>query len=264
MPELAEVEYIRKQWNVGLGKKVTKVMFHPKARIFRGIEAGEFEKALTGAKLISSEARGKQMIFRFSTATLGIHLGMTGELEVEKAGFEPGRHDHLVLVQAKQALVFSDTRLFGRVLFARGKADPQWWKDLPPAIASKEFTEEAMAAFLKRRKGAPIKAVLLMQERFPGVGNWMADEILWQARISPRRLSGKLSEEEVSVLWKTIRHVCKEAVRIIGKDWGDPPDSWLINHRWKHGNDCPRCGLALARAEIGGRTTCWCKKCQAR
>lgn len=92
----------------------------------------------------------------------------------------------------------------------------------------------------------------------------MADEILWQARISPKRLSGKLSEEEIHTLWEKTKFVCEEAVRIVGKDWGDLPEDWLVNHRWKHGNDCPRCGLALARAEIGGRTTCWCKKCQPR
>lgn len=262
MPELAEVEYFRKIWNPGLGKVVERVEWHPKARIFRGIEGEVFERTLTGAKLKSSEARGKQMIFRFDRATVGVHLGMTGELRVEKAGYEAKKHDHLVLRQKGRTLVFEDPRLFGRVLFAEGKDDPAWWQALPPDVLSKEFTKEGLAAFLQRRKGAPMKAVLLMQEKFPGIGNWMADEILWQARIHPATPAGKV--RDVDEVWKVTRQVSREAIRIIGTDWSDPPDSWLMNHRWKPGQTCPRCGVELDRGEIGGRTTCWCPRCQKK
>ncbi len=259
MPELAEVEYFRKIWNPGLGKVVERVEFHPKTRVFRGIDAPVFEKALTGARLKSSEARGKQMIFRFDRATLGLHLGMTGELR-EAVDYSPKKHDHLVLFQKGRALVFEDARQFGRLLFNEGKADPAWWLALAPDVLSKEFTKETLAAFLQRRKAAPIKAVLLMQERFPGIGNWMADEILWQARIHPATPAGKVKDTDG--LWKIVRSISRDALRIIGTDWSDPPDSWLMKHRWAHGHTCPRCGVELQRAEIGGRTTCWCGKCQ--
>ena len=260
MPELAEVEYFRKVWNPGLGQRVSRIAFHPNSRLFRGIEPAVFEKSLTGATLVSSEARGKQMIFRFNRATLGLHLGMTGELRLEPPDYSPNKHDHLVLFQKNHSLVFEDPRQFGRVLFAEGKGDPAWWKALPPDLLSKEFTREAMEAFLQRRKAAPLKAVLLMQERFPGIGNWMADEILWQAHLHPARPAGKVKDS--AVLWKTLRKVCRDALRIIGRDWSDPPDDWLMKHRWAHGGTCPRCGLELSRKEIGGRTTCWCPHCQ--
>lgn len=260
MPELAEVEYFRKQWNPGLNQPVKIVALHAKARIFRGINLTKMSEVLTGARFLSSEARGKQMIFRFSRVTLGLHLGMTGELRTEPAGFEPGKHDHLVLFQAKQTLVFADPRLFGRVLFGDGKADPAWWTDLPPDILSPAFTAKEVTAFLARRKGAPIKAILLMQERFPGIGNWMADEILWRAQIHPSRPGGKIADP--AALWKAVREVSRQAVRIIGVDWSDPPDFWLFNHRWKKGGSCPRCGSDLKHATIGGRTTCWCPRCQ--
>lgn len=262
MPELAEVEYFRRQWNPGLKQAVRRVLFHPKARIFRGIPAKTFERALTGAKLLSSEAKGKQMIFRLDRASVGIHLGMTGKLAVGRAGHAPGKHDHLVLVQDKRALVFSDPRLFGRVLFHEGPGEPPWWAKLPPEVLSPEFTKAALAAFLRRRKAAPIKAVLLMQGRFPGIGNWMADEILWQARISPAAKAGALPGQVVPELWKTIRSVSRAALRTIGVDWSDPPEDWLMEHRWEDGGACPRCGSDLKRAPIGGRTTCWCPRCQ--
>ena len=260
MPELAEVEFFRKRWNSGLGQRVVRVGIHGQTRVFRGINEAEFAKTLGGSCPIGSAAHGKQMIFRFDRATLGVHLGMTGELRVESPDFTPGKHDHLVLWQKDAALVFSDPRQFGRLLFQKGASDPPWWKMRPPDLLSQEFTREELAAFLQRRKAAPVKAVLLMQERFPGVGNWMADEILWRARLHPATPGGRV--KDVAVLWKTIRGVCRDALRVIGTKWGDPPDTWLFNHRWRDGGPCPRCGVELSRKEIGGRTTCWCTRCQ--
>jgi formamidopyrimidine-DNA glycosylase len=264
MPELAEVEYFRKQWNPGLKKRIDRVLLHPKARIFRGTDTAALERALTGATLERSETRGKQMLFvakpkgsRKDRAWLGVHLGMTGHLRVEKPDYAPARHDHLVLRQAKHTLVFQDARAFGRILFTPGAQPPSWWAKLPPHQLSSGFTEKDLAVFLKRRARAPLKAVLLMQERFPGIGNWMADEILWRAAIHPRQLAGSLNAATTKKLYREIRFVCREALRIIGKDWSDPPKSWLFLHRWKKGGHCPRTGAKLQHATIGGRTTCW-------
>jgi len=262
MPELAEVEYFRKQWAVGEGERILRVAAHFQARIFRGISEHAFVDALTGAKLIGSEARGKQMIFRFNGANVGIHLGMTGKLSTEPADFTPGKHDHLVLYQKKQALVFSDSRLFGRILFHSGKGEAPWWAKLPPDVVSPEFTESLVNDFLTRRKGSPIKAVLLMQERFLGIGNWMADEILWQAKLYPGTRAGDLTDEEIHAVWKMTRHVAREALATVGKDWADPPADWLFHQRWGKKGICPRCGVELKRKEIGGRTTSWCPQCQ--
>ncbi len=263
MPELAEVDYFRKQWNPGLKHRIEAVELHAAKRIFRGIAARVFVDALTGAILERSEARGKQMLFvakkrgAKEQAWLGLHLGMTGKLRVEKPDYSPAKHDHLVLRQAKRALVFEDARLFGRVLFAQGKEEPKWWAKLPPDLLSPAFTVIELEKFLQRRARAPIKAVLLMQERFPGIGNWMADEILWRAAIHPRQGAGELGAKQTQALYREIRWVCREALRIIGTTWDDPPDSWLFNHRWQKGGTCPRTGAKLQHATIGGRTTCW-------
>ena len=86
MPELAEVEYFRRRWDVGLGRKVSAVHLNTKARIGRGITPASLTKALAGAKLVESFAAAKQMAFRFSGgAWLGVHLGMTGRLEAGDA-----------------------------------------------------------------------------------------------------------------------------------------------------------------------------------
>jgi formamidopyrimidine-DNA glycosylase len=266
MPELAEVEFFRKRWSAGHGAKVLAVRLNDGKKVFRGADPALLKRRLLGAKLLGSETAAKQMLFRFSGGNwLGVHLGMTGELRVESAEYVAGKHDHFVLVQKERQLVFNDPRMFGAVLFHHGKTAPTWWTRIAPSILSPAFTVEAVATFLKRRARAPIKAVLLMQERFPGIGNWMADEILWRAAIHPKRLAGSLSAPEARILHRECRRVCRLALdTIAGKGDYLPPDlnahiprSWLFWHRWENGGRCPRTKRPLVREEVGGRTTCW-------
>jgi len=267
MPELAEVEFFRKRWDLAArGERVVRVLTHDGKKLLRALDIEAFRRALIGAKLESSAARAKQMLFRFSGgAWLGIHLGMSGESSVAPPDYAPGKHDHLVIVTEKHALVLNDPRMFGRVDFHVGREPPGWWTRIAPAILSREFTTGAVAEFLRRRRRAPIKAVLLRQERFPGVGNWMADEILWRAAIHPARLAGSLAPAEVRALWRECRNVCRQALgKIAGRGNKLPsnlnvniPQSWLFHHRWERGGKDPRTGTPLAHATIGGRTTCW-------
>ena len=266
MPELAEVEFFRKRWSAGHGVKVLALRLHEGKKVFRGTSTALLKKKLTGATLLGSETAAKQMLFRFSgNAWLGIHLGMSGELRVEAPDYTPAKHDHFILVQQGRQLVFSDPRMFGGVLFASGPNPPAWWTRIAPAILSKEFTVEAVAHFLQRRGRAPIKAVLLMQERFPGIGNWMADEVLWRAALHPKRLAGSLTPVEVRTLHRECRKVCRLALdTLAGTGRHLPPHlnahipkSWLFWHRWEDGGRCPRTKQPLVREEVGGRTTCW-------
>ena len=81
MPELAEVEYMRRRWDVGLDQTVRAVRMHRQSKVFRGTSTWHLARGLKGSRLQFSEARGKQMIFHFGPGGwLGIHLGMTGQL----------------------------------------------------------------------------------------------------------------------------------------------------------------------------------------
>jgi len=274
VPELAEVEFFRKRWAAGHGARVLGVRLHEDKKVFRGTSTALIKRKLTGAALLGSETAAKQMLFRFSggglsrvesRGWLGIHLGMSGELRVEAPDYPPAKHDHFILVQQDRQLVFNDPRMFGGVLFATGPKPPAWWARIAPAMLSKEFTLEAVTRFLQRRARAPIKAVLLMQERFPGIGNWMADEVLWRAAIHPKRLAGSLTPAEVRTLHRECRNVCRLALRTIaGRGRYLPPHlnahipkTWLFWHRWEDGGRCPRTKKPLVREEVGGRTTCW-------
>lgn len=263
MPELAEVEFYRKQWSPGLGGKILAVEVHANKKVFRGTDASALSKTLTCSTLLESRTHGKQLLFRFSRGGwVGIHLGMTGELRVEPPDVAAGKHDHLVLRQKKRSLVFSDPRQFGRVLFYQGKTEPRWWSHRPVEVTSKQFTREHVGHFLHRHGRAPIKAVLLLQNGFPGIGNWMADEILWQSHIHPARRAGTLRPREIATLHSKVQSVSRTALRMIGKKLDDVPKTWLFDSRWKAGERCPRDRTPLRRGTVGGRTTCWCANCQ--
>jgi formamidopyrimidine-DNA glycosylase len=263
MPELAEVEYFRRQWDSGFHRRVIGVALHPEKRVFRGADVVTLEKTLAGARFLGSEGHGKQMLFRFSHgASLGIHLGMSGRLRVEAAGILPGRHDHLVLFQEERSLVYSDPRMFGRVRFAVGKGVPDWWRNLPAAVISPAFTRAVLLDLLHQGRRSPIKAVLLDQAAFPGVGNWMADEIMWQVKVHPATRTGDLSASQQHDLWRASRAICRTALKTIGVDWSEPPKNWLIHRRWQKSGRCPRDGTLLDHGTIAGRSTAWCSVCQ--
>jgi formamidopyrimidine-DNA glycosylase len=265
MPELAEVERNRQTWDRGRGQKVLSVAVqNTRSPVWRWVRPASLVSAITGKLLNDSETHGKQMLFQFGRdAWLAIHLGMTGRLSLEAANYQLQKHDQLALRQAKQSLVFSDQRRFGRLRLAQGTDRPGWWTRLPPPILSTGFTKRLVANFCARRKRTPLKSLLLMQERFPGIGNWMADEILWRARLNPKIPAGTLSPASVAKLYRSIRGLTTEALREIDQDW-EFPGNWLFSHRWEAGGHCPRCGTELTREKIGGRTTCWCPVCQAK
>jgi formamidopyrimidine-DNA glycosylase len=263
MPELAEVEWYRKQWDAGIGEVIVDLALHARKRIFRGTDTRALRQHLVGQKLLRSTTRGKRMLFEFSGDNwLGLHLGMTGTLRVEASNYGAEKHDHLVLYQEARALVFRDSRQFGRVRFHHGKDAPEWWKSEVPEIVSPKFNRAFVDHFLDRHRKAPIKAVLLLQSGFSGIGNWMADEILWRAKILPSRPAGKLNDEKRAALLHETKFVSRKSLQTLGVDYSDPPRRWLIHQRWKSTGVCPIHRTPLKRATIGGRTTAWCPRCQ--
>ena len=263
MPELAEVEWYRKQWNAGLGKKIVGVRLHGGNRVFRETDSRELRRRLVDGKFLSSAARGKRMLFKFSGDNwLGIHLGMTGKIRSESGDFRQNKYDHLALDQSERALVFTDSRQFGRVRFHHGQKKPDWWNTAVPEIVSPEFDQQFVDQFLNRHRKAPIKSVLLLQSGFSGIGNWMADEILWRSKVLPSKRTGKVTRRERAAIFRATKFVVRRSLETLGKDFSDPPKNWLIHQKWKRNGICPRHRVPLRHAIIGGRTTAWCPRCQ--
>lgn len=265
MPELAEVSYSCSLWKKGLGKNISDVITHPTSRVFRENNRAEFTKCLMGAKLESSSTHGKQMLFSFcENKWLGIHLGMTGSLGLESAGYTPTRYDALVLKQPGQTLTFRDPRQFGRLRLHLGKCLPNWWSKLPTSMLDNDFQLKILSNALARHARRPVKALLLDQRYFPGMGNWMADEVLWRTGLHPATLGGNVKLPVTENLFKQILFVVRGSMKSVGKHGGDPPKGWLFHARWKDGLLCPKTKSPLVREQIGGRTSCWCPTLQKK
>ena len=265
MPELAEVAYACSQWTVGIGHKVKEVTAHPTSRVYRDLDRSQLQKKITGSILSASDTHGKQMLFSFSNNNwLGIHLGMTGNLFSEPPHYKAQKHDALLVRQTNRTLAFRDPRQFGRIRLGEGNDPPHWWSDLPISMLREEFNSDILSGALKRHSRRPLKALLLDQRYFPGMGNWMADEVLWRSKIHPAQLGSQISKIKQVTLFEQIIFVVKGAMNSVGQHGGDPPEDWLFHSRWKNGQICPQTKSLLIREQIGGRTTCWCPALQKK
>jgi formamidopyrimidine-DNA glycosylase len=148
---------------------------------------------------------------------------------------------------------FSDggrLRLFDKRRLGRVRLDPDL-RALGP-----DAERIGVAAFRERvgRGAAPVKARLLDQSVLAGVGNLLADETLWQARLDPRRRADTLDGDQLTALHRSLRKATRAAIKHGGVHTGT-----VIAHRHPDGH-CPRCGAAMQRATVGGRTTWFCPR----
>jgi formamidopyrimidine-DNA glycosylase len=218
---------------------------------------GEIAAALEGLTVTAARRRGKAMWLETDDGagpTLGIHLGMAGRIVVDDAqagdpasdaeGADVARWDRFALeFEDGGRLALRDARRLGRV-----RLEPDLRRLGPDAL------EIGRILFRERvgRGSAPVKARIMDQSVLAGVGNLLADEALWRARIDPRRVAGGLAEEELDRLWRAIRAGTRDAIRLGGVHTGR-----VIPFR-RRGASCPRCGAEMLRDTVGGRTTWWC------
>lgn len=254
MPELPEVEKARLLIeDRALGREIVAVDDND-TYVCRPHAPGEIRDALVGATLTSAHRQGKAMwVATDRESVLGLHLGMAGKIVIDGAeAGEPApdgpvlqpRWDRFTAFFADGgALILRDKRRLGRVVL-----DPVIDHLGPDAQAVSRDEFRARVG----RGSAPLKARIMDQSVIAGVGNLLADEALWQARLSPTRPAGGLGEEELDRLRNAIRAATRSALRKGGVHTGA-----VIGARRREGS-CPRCGEPMARATVGGRTTYWC------
>jgi formamidopyrimidine-DNA glycosylase len=244
VPELPEAERARRAVERVLGRRIVAVE-DSDAYVSRPHAPGEIAEALTGRRLTAAHRRGKFLWVETDEGPeLGLHLGMAGRIAVDE---EPHpRWDRFALeFEGGGRLALRDRRRLGRAVIA-----PDFSHVGPDAaeVSREEFRDRI------GRGAAPVKARLLDQKAISGVGNLLADEILWQARIHPRRRTGDLSTEELDELRRITRRVIRNAIRRGGAHTGE------LNPERVAGGRCPRCGTLLESDRIGGRTTYWCPR----
>jgi formamidopyrimidine-DNA glycosylase len=248
MPELPEAERARQQIERVLGREIVAVDDRD-TYVCRPHAPGEIAAALTGRRLVSAHRRGKFLWAETDDdgPELGLHLGMAGRIAVDEEE-APRRWDRFTLEFADGGrMALRDKRRLGRALIA-----PDFSHVGPDAA---EVGRDVFRDRVGRGRTA-LKARLLDQGVIAGVGNLLADETLWRAGLSPRRVAGELSAEELDGLRRSLRAATRDAIRNGGVHTGQ-----FMPARGR-GGVCPRCGTPLERATIGGRTTYWCPVCQ--
>jgi formamidopyrimidine-DNA glycosylase len=247
MPELPEAERARQAIERALHREIVAVD-DSDTYVCRPHAPGEIAAALTGRRLTAAHRRGKFMWVETDDGgpDLGLHLGMAGRIAIDEP--PAGRWDRFVLEFADGGrLALHDRRRLGRAVI-----EPDFSHVGPDAG---EVSREEFRARIGRGN-TPVKARLLDQRAISGVGNLLADEILWRAGISPRQRTGSLSDEELDELRRATRRAIRNAIRRGGAHTGE------LNPERQAGGRCPRCGTELSRARIGGRTTYWCPEHQ--
>jgi formamidopyrimidine-DNA glycosylase len=274
MPELPEVETIVRGLRLVLpGRRIVAVRLGAKTDFIA--DPAAVERELPGTRVAGIKRYGKFMVIDLERAAanadgggkigLLVHLGMTGQLLVAPAEAPAPPHTHIFLaLDDGRELRYTDIRRFGRVrVLLDGEKQELLGHD--PVEAS----EEEFRAAVSSRK-ARIKALLMDQRVFRGMGNIYTDESLWRAKIHPTRLGANLKDGEVRRLYRAVRGVLEEAIRLRGSSVSDYVDSdgkrggFQLRHRvyQREGKKCFRCGAAIRRVIVAGRSSFFCPTCQ--
>jgi formamidopyrimidine-DNA glycosylase len=272
MPELPEVEHGRRLVErVALGRRIKRVSTADDPIVFDGASPGVVERALTGRVVLAVRRHGKYIWLELDRRPWPLfHFGMTGafrapnevplELESKIAIGDPAWPPRFTKIhfwiEGGGELVMTNARRLGRI---RLRQDPETEPPLSELGFDPLLDMPSTARFvsLARRRRAPIKAVLLDQGFAAGVGNWMADEILYQSEIDPRRLAAELDDRELARIRRVLARVVKKSVAVNAVKSGFPP-SWLFHRRWgKERGATTLRGEPIEHIVVAGRTTAW-------
>lgn len=275
MPELPEVETIRRIIEPQIsGRSITSLEIH-NPQIIAFPDADTFSSSLVGCSFTGMSRRGKFLIFHLDNGSrLVLHLRMTGQLLVTPADYQEEKHTHLKAeLSDEKQIRYIDIRRFGRFwLLGRDEADTVTGMDklgIEPDDAA--LTVDLLKEKLSKRKKA-IKEMLHDQTIIAGIGNIYSDEILHAARIYPEKSCNALTNAEWKRLAEQIPKVITWAVEANeitpedylagkGKEYRNTPFLKAYGH---NGKPCEVCGTLFEKITVGGRSSCYCPKCQKK
>ncbi len=272
MPELPEVETIRSQLEPLLaGRAIVDTWLSPEMPALPAWppDAAAFASLLVGRRIASVGRRGKYLLIPLDDGnTWIVHLRMTGALIHCREGLPEDRFLRAWFrLDDGSHLCYRDVRKLGR-MWVVADAEQVVGKLGPEPLAG-ALSPEALRRSLAGRR-APVKALLLDQRLVAGLGNIYADEALHEAGISPLRPGGSIAPDEAERLCAAIGRVLQRAIGHGGTSFFAYLDA--RGERGRHqlhvgvyrrqGEPCPRCGTAVARVRVAGRSTHYCPGCQ--
>jgi formamidopyrimidine-DNA glycosylase len=273
MPELPEVEAARHLVDrAAAGRRIIEVWCAPDRIVLQGVTPAPLRAALLGRTIRCGHRHGKHLWIELDRRPWPVfHFGMSGGFhsstqrgvrlvssrwDADETEWPPRFTKLRLRLAGGTELVFADARRLGRI---RLRHDP---RAEPPVSALgfdalRELPPSRRLRDLLAGRSAPMKAVLLDQSFAAGVGNWIADEVLYQAGIDPRRRADTLSAREIERLRGALRRVVTTAVRL-ESDSDRYPRAWLFHYRWGRQADVVTArGDRIRHITVGGRTTAW-------
>ena len=273
MPELPEVETIRAGLEPKLiGRRLLRVQIDD-PRLTRPYDPVEVAAELQGERIEAVGRRGKYLIIRFaSERALLIHLRMTGTVlhVADGVGADDPYRRAVVRLDDGSDVAYRDVRRFGTwLLLEPGELDVYLDARLGPELLERRSAPDKLLSRLAGRR-APIKAALLDQRLFAGVGNIYADEALWWSRLHPLRQARSLTRDEVAALLRGVRRALRSGIARQGaslRDYrgADGARGTMQNEFRVYGREdhpCHRCGTPIEKTRAGGRGTWYCPGCQ--
>ncbi|MBI4309273.1 MAG: bifunctional DNA-formamidopyrimidine glycosylase/DNA-(apurinic or apyrimidinic site) lyase, partial [Candidatus Omnitrophica bacterium] len=214
MPELPEVETIRRDLERGIRNKTIVRVHVLDKRVLRQPQA-DFIRRLEGQMVRLVERRGKALVLTLGSGEyLVVQVMMTGQMVLNGAA---NPHTRVKFeISGGDGLLYNDQRVFGQLRVVKDLREVKYFQILGPEPFTQNFSEEYIAAYLKKSK-RPIKNILLDHTFVAGVGNIYACEILFRCRISPKRRAHRIKPAaEVPVLRAQTIAVLKEAIALRG------------------------------------------------
>ncbi|MEM0999619.1 MAG: DNA-formamidopyrimidine glycosylase family protein [Bacteroidota bacterium] len=261
MPELPEVEGFRK-YIVGtaLDQRIREVEIADQ-KVVKD-DPGEFVGQLTGRSFTGTDRVGKYLfLLTDGPQHLMMHFGMTGSPHYYQNEEDAPRFGRVVFhFENGFRLAYNCPRKFGRLTLTAGVAEYCAAKKIGPDAASIPW--EDFQSRIATRK-TPIKAAMMNQSILAGVGNWIVDEVLYQARIHPEERATDLSEADLRLVYDKMIYVIGTALELEAH-YPDFPEHFMIHSRWTDSGrpDAPR--IALDKIKVGGRSTYFDPKVQVK
>lgn len=278
MPELPEVETIRRQLAPLVEGRKLRTIEVLDWRWSRPLAPSELEQALTGRRVERLGRRGKYLVWSFTDDVyLAQHLRMTGAVLADPDPAQQHVSARIELSGGRSRkvgrLVVVDPRRFGtgELLLGTDALEAFFAARLGLEPFDEQFTAEHLRQLAKGRT-APIKAFLLDQRKIAGVGNIYADEALFRAGVHPRRPAGRLSREQYQRLRESVIAALTAGIDAKGASiddfrhvdgvQGSFQNQFLVHLR--QGEPCGQCGTSIVKMVVGGRGTYVCETCQPR
>ncbi|MCX8073581.1 MAG: bifunctional DNA-formamidopyrimidine glycosylase/DNA-(apurinic or apyrimidinic site) lyase [Candidatus Binatia bacterium] len=268
MPELPEVETIRRSLVPCLGAEIALVKVH-EPRLRRPVDEAALQAA-AGCRISALERQGKYLILALSNEQiLLLHFGMSGTLRLVPPDRAPEEHDHVEFFLADgRRCVVNDPRRFGLVWLGPREAASELAGLGPDALAA-EFSPDYLR-WASRRTARSIKNLLLDQRVVAGIGNIYANEALFVAGIRPSRSARRLTRAEIDRLHGALQVTLEEAIAAGGSSIADFHDSngrpGYFQHRFRvydrAGKPCGVCAAPVRRVVHTGRSSFYCPRCQ--